>query len=248
MRIEPEELVLPVPNEEEPASTQLLDIRTKLSDKTELAAAAEQQLFTLRDGVEVLWIEIGAVMSDIVDRKLYTYRQDEYGNYFRTAKAYFEYLDAKFSERGWSLSRSTLYRFADDYRLFVKKLGMDAEDCATLGKSTLQRLAPGVRRLVQEDKVEEAKEMVQEVLTAVQTNGGLPAAEVDNAVDDHTGRIMKSLSVEFEPRAFGYKLRKLTLWWGGLPLNVLSDQLTGEQAEWIAKRLGSKFEQEPDNL
>lgn len=239
----PDDVVLP----SEARHVQLVNIKAALVDKAQEALEAEQELFTLRDGVEVLWINIGQVMSDIVDRKLYTYRQDEHGNYFRTAKGYFEYLDRKFAERGWSLSRSTLYRFADDYRLFVKALGMSAEECATLGKSTLQRLAPGVRRLLDAGQESEARELVQEVLVAVENNGGLPATEVDIAVDDATGRVMKSLEVTFEERAVGYRMKSLTLWWGGLPLNLLTQQVTDEQAAWIAKRLGNKFsEKAPD--
>lgn len=220
----------------------LIAIPSPLADKAYLAAEAEQHLFQLRDTVEVLWIEIGAVMSDIVDNKLYQYRQDENGNYFRTAKSYFEYLDKKFTERGWSLSRSTLYRFADDYRLFVKSLGIPVQDCVTLGKSTLQRLAPGVRRLVGDGKPDEARQMVNEVLTAIETNEGLPATEVDLAVDDATGRVMKSLEIGFEPRAVGYKLKKLVLWWSGVAYDLLHGQVTDEQAAWVAKRLGNKFE------
>lgn len=221
-------------------------INQKMADRRYRAAEAEEHLFQLRDTIEVLWIEIGAVMADIIDQKYYKYRQDEDGNYFRTAKGYFEYLDKRFVERGWNLSRSTLYRFADDYRLFVKTLGFSEQDCVTLGKSTLQRLAPGVRRLVEDGKPDEARQMTQEVLTAIETVGGLPPSEVDIAVDDATGRIMKSLAIEFSPTAFGYKVKKLTLWWGGMAYDVAHTVFTEEQAAWLAKRLGNKFGEERD--
>lgn len=207
------------------------------SESSELDAY-ETQLFALRESVEVIWLEIGKILADINDRKLYRYRQDENGNYFRNAKAYFDWLDVRFRERGWNLSQRTLYKYMADHRLYREQLQLAEEDLLLLGKSALEEMAPAVRKLVKEGDIETAASLVNDVLDAARANDGIPLAEVRVAVDEYTGRQSKGLSCEFKNGVFGRRLSKLTLFWGERVIDVLTTEVTPEQENWFRRRLG----------
>ena len=199
----------------------------------------EEKLFLAREEVEVLWLAIGEYCAEIVDKKLYRYARDENGNYFRTAKAYFTDLDRRFRERGWHLSTTTLNRYIQDHRL-VEKYDITPQQALTLGKSNLEAIAPAVRKLEKEGKGDAAIQLVREVVDAAVANEGLPLSEVQQAVSQVTGRVMKGLEVRFEKGMFGQKLSKLILWWDERPHDLLKMEITEEQQQWLQKRLGIK--------
>lgn len=200
----------------------------------------EAHLFAHRRQIEVSWLEIGRLCSEVIDQKLYKFAKDEQGNYFRTAKSYFQDLDRRFHEKGYSVGYSSINRFVADYRLFIDSGRMTPEEAVTVGKENLQIMAPKVRKLEKEGKHEEANQLVQEVTDAAVVMGGLPASEVRNAVDDTDNTIRKGLNLQFSQGAFGYKLDKLLLWWGEKSVDVLKRELTEEQRDWLNRRMGIK--------
>ena len=200
----------------------------------------EHHLFERRQQIEVAWLEIGKMCSEIIDKKLYKYAKDEQGNAFRTAKAYFQDLDRRFHEKGYSVGYSSINRFVADYRLFIDSGRMTPEEAVTVGKENLQIMAPKVRKLEKEGKVEEADALVNEVKDAAMVMGGLPSHEVRNAVDDTDDTIRKGLNLEFKKGNFGFKLEKLLLWWGGHSVDVFKRELSEEQMNWLNKRMGIK--------
>ena len=203
----------------------------------------ETLLFSKREQVEVLWLDIGKLCAHIVDKKLYKQAQDENGNYFRTAKGYFEDLDRRFHERGLNIGKTTMNRFMADYRLFIEGesgVKLTPAEAVTVGKSNLEAMAPAVRKLKKEGRHEDAATLVREVVEAAVATGGLPVSEVNNAVDEYTERVMKGMEVEFTNGMFGKKLSKLVLWWGGAPRDLLTSEVTEEQAAWVLRRLGIK--------
>jgi hypothetical protein len=207
----------------------------------------EGDLFRMRDEIEVIWIEIGKTAAAIVDKKLYLHRKDKDGNYFRTAKAYFQDLDARFAERGQNISYTSINRFVGDYRLFIEGksgVSLTPAQAVLVGKSNLQAMAPAVRQLQKEGRAEEATQLVTEVVEAAIASGGVPTSEVREAVAEVTGGVQKGLSVEFGKGIFGQKVTKVNLWWGGRSINLLKEEVTDEQAEWLGRRLGIK----PGNL
>lgn len=206
----------------------------------EKLAAYEHNLFAHRQQIEVSWLEIGRMCSEIIDQKLYKYAKDESGNHFRTAKSYFQDLDRRFHEKGYSVGYSSINRFVADYRLFIDSGRMTPEEAVTVGKENLQIMAPKVRKLEKEGKHEEANQLVQEVTDAAVVMGGLPASEVRNAVDDSDNTIRKGLNLQFSQGNFGWKLDKLLLWWGNSSVDVLKRELTDDQKEWLNRRMGIK--------
>lgn len=200
----------------------------------------EQALFMRRQQIEVAWLDIGKMCSEIIDNKLYKYAKDEAGNAFRTAKAYFQDLDRRFHEKGYNVGYSSINRFVADYRLFIDSGRMTPEEAVTVGKENLQIMAPKVRKLEKEGKHEEADALVTEVKDAAMVMGGLPSHEVRNAVDDTDDTIRKGLNLEFKRGAFGFKLEKLLLWWGGHSVDVFKRELSEEQMNWLNRRMGIK--------
>lgn len=200
----------------------------------------ESHLFAHRQQIEISWLEIGRMCSEIIDQKLYKYAKDESGNHFRTAKSYFQDLDRRFHEKGYSVGYSSINRFVADYRLFIESGRMTPEEAVTVGKENLQIMAPKVRKLEKEGKKEEADQLVQEVTDAAVVMGGLPASEVRNAVDDTDNTIRKGLNLQFKQGAFGWKLDKLMLWWGNSSVDVLKRELSEEQRDWLNRRMGIK--------
>lgn len=200
----------------------------------------EHALFVRRQQIEVAWLNIGQMCSEIIDKKLYKYAKDEQGNAFRTAKAYFQDLDRRFHEKGYNVGYSSINRFVADYRLFIDSGRMTPEEAVTVGKENLQIMAPKVRKLEKEGKVEEADALVNEVKDAAMVMGGLPSHEVRNAVDDTDDTIRKGLNLEFKKGNFGYKLEKLLLWWGGHSVDVFKRELSEEQMNWLNRRMGIK--------
>lgn len=199
----------------------------------------ENELFALREQCEVLWLRMGQILSRIIDEKLYRLRRDDDGTYFRTATAYVKWLDKQFTEKGWGMSRSTLYRWMRDYRLFVEELGLSEDEALLLGKSNLDALGQGVRRLRQEGNTEAAQQLVADVVEAAKVTGGLPTAEVRAFVDDDTGRVMKGMSADFDKTEMGtYRLSRLTLWWNHTPTNLFDEAMSPAQVEWLCRRLG----------
>lgn len=181
---------------------------------------------------------MGRICSDIAERKLYKYARDENGNYFRTAQAYFKHLDKQFRERGMPISSTTLNKWVGNHRLFIEELGVTEQQALLLGKSNLDQLAPAVRKLVDEGRPEEAKQLVADLAAAAEHTGGLPVKEVAVAIDEYTGRVTKGLSVDFVNGRVGRRLAKLTLWWGERAIDLLSSDLTEEQEAWLLRRLG----------
>lgn len=200
----------------------------------------EHNLFARRQQIEVAWLDIGKMCNDIITQKLYKQAKDESGNHFRTAKAYFQDLDRRFHEKGYSVGYSSINRFVADYRLFIESGRMTPQEAVTVGKENLQIMAPKVRKLEKEGKQEEADQLVQEVKDAAMVMGGLPASEVRNAVDDSDDTIRKGLNLEFKQGAFGFKLEKLLLWWGGKSIDVLKRELSEDQMQWLNRRMGIK--------
>lgn len=203
-------------------------------------AHLEEQLFALRENVEVIWLEMGRLCSTIVDQKLYRFARDEDGNYFRTAQRYFAHLDKRFHERGWDMSRTTLNRWMGTYKLFIEDLHMTPEECRLLGKTNLDLLAPAVRKLRDEGKPEEADALVTEMMAVVYQTQSLPSKVVTEAVDEVTGRVTKGLEVRFQHGAIGQRLVGLTLWWGERPIDLFKSEISAEQMQWVMRRLGQK--------
>lgn len=198
------------------------------------------RLFSLREKVEVIWLQMGRICSEIAEKRLYKFAKDENGNYFRTAQAYFKYLDQRFRERGMPISSTTLNKWVGNHRLFIEEMGLSEEQALILGKSNLEQLAPAVRALRDEGKLEEAQTLVHDLVASATHTGGLPVREVATAIDEYTGRVTKGLSVEFVSGRIGRRLSKLTLWWGERAIDVLSSDLSDEQEAWLLRRLGQK--------
>lgn len=218
------------------------DMEREVSREVELDGI-EEQMFSARDEIEVLWLKMGSLAADIVDKKLYQLRKDENGNHFRTAKAYFQDLDRRFKERGQNFSYTTINRFIDDYRLYLEgKSGvtLTPAEAVLVGKSSLEKMAPAIRKLQKEGKPEEAVALVESVVEAAKAGGGIPTAEVVEAVNEATGRVMKGLNVEFGKGIFGKKVTSLKLWWDGRAIDLLKSEISDEQAEWLQRRLGIK--------
>lgn len=236
---QPSSSALSLPN---PISLLTSSSSTSLIQRSEAAEleSLEDRLFTLREKVEVIWIQMGRICAEIAEKKLYKYARDENGNYFRTAQAYFKHLDQRFHERGMPISSTTLNKWVGNHRLFIEQLGLTEDQALILGKSNLEQLAPAVRKLVDEGKPEEAKTMVMDLVAAAEHNGGLPVREVAIAIDEQTGRVNKGLSVEFVSGRIGKRLAKLTLWWGERPIDMLTTDLTEEQEAWVQRRMGIK--------
>lgn len=200
----------------------------------------EDELFSLREKVEVIWLRMGRICADIAERKLYKYARDEEGNYFRTAQSYFKALDKRFRERGIPISATTLNKWVGNHRLFIETLGLSEEQALLMGKSNLEHLAPAVRALLDQGQAAEATTLVMDLVAAAEHSGGLPVKEVTTAIDEYTGRVTKGLSIEFVTGRVGRRLSKLTLWWGERPLDVLHSDITEEQEAWLLRRLGQK--------
>lgn len=201
----------------------------------------EGQLFAAREGVEILWLKMGEVCREIIKKKLYRLKQDENGNYFRTFKSYADDLEKRFRERGLAMGYTTLNRFVGNHRLYKEEMGLDDEDMVVLGKANLERLAPAVHKLQKEQGDEAAQAFMQDVLESARANGGLPLHEVDVAIDEATGRVTKGLETEFVDGLFGRRLKRLVLWWGGAAIDIMKQEVTEEQAQWLAKRLAVKL-------
>lgn len=210
-----------------------------LDERGERLQALEADLFRLREAAENIWLEIGRICSEIEEYKLYRSTLDEDGNYFRTAKRYFEYLDRRFKERGWHASPGTLNHWIGVYRLFVKEMNFSPDEVASLGVTNVKALAPAVRQLQKEGRMEEARGMVSELIEVAQTYGGIPASEVHTTIDLITGRVDKSLELRFGKALFGFRLDAFRLWWGGKPIDLLAkQQLTDDQRDWVLRRTG----------
>lgn len=215
-----------------------------LDERAQRLEALEGDLFRLREAAENIWLEIGRICSEITEYKLYKHAVDEDGNYFRTAKKYFEYLDRRFDERGWRASPGTLNHWVGIYRLFVEEMQFPAEDVAKLGVKNAKTLAPAVRQLQKEGRGEEAKELVTELVEVAKTYGGIPTSEVNNAIDFLTGRVEKGMEAKFKKALFGYQLDVLRLWWGSKPIDLLAkQQVTDEQYAWVMRRLGQRIDE-----
>lgn len=218
--------------------------QTLLDQRAERLQALEADLFRLREAAENIWLEIGRICSEIIEYKLYKHAVDEDGNYFRTWKAYLEYLDQQFEQRGWKARPATLNRWVGQYRLFVDKLGFELEDVAKLGVKNLMTLAPAVTQLEKEGRIEEAKDLVSEFVEVAKAHGGVPNREVLSAVDFLTGRVEKGLEVTFKKALFGRQLTTFRLWWGGRPIDLLNkQQITDEQYEWVMRRTGQRLDE-----
>lgn len=214
-----------------------------LNDRSERLEVIEAELFRLREAAENIWIRIAELCSEIIEYKLYKHRQDEDGNYFRTWKAYFDYLDHQWEQKGWKRTSATsLNRWVSQYRLYVKELGFDTDDIAKLGVKNLDTLAPAARQLVKEGRTDEVKEAISEFIEVTKVHGGVPNREVMTAVDFLTGRVEKGLEVDFKKAVFGRYLSTFRLWWGGKPIDLLAkQQITDEQYEWVMKRTGQRL-------
>lgn len=214
-----------------------------LDDRTERLQFLEAELFRLREAAENIWLEIARICSEIEEYKLYKHTRDEDGNYFRTARKYFEYLDQRFKERGWHASPGTINHWMGVYRLFVKEMQFSPDEVAALGVTNVKTLAPAVRQLQKEGRTEEAREMVSELVEVAQTYGGVPASEVNSAIDFLTGRVQKGVEAKFKKAMFGYQLDVLRLWWDGKPIDLLAkQQVTENQYTWFMRRLGQRVE------
>lgn len=196
----------------------------------------EQQIFDARQGVDALWLQMGKLCVEILDRKLYKYRQDENGNYYRTAEAYFRDLEKRMRDKGLPMSYTSLNRFVSDIRLYEQHLGYEDMDLLQLGKSALDAIAPTVRKKLKESK-EAAREFVDDLLSAAKANDGLPLSEVQVAVDEATGRVTKGLEVEFKHGLFGQRLSVLKLHWGDDVIDMLHGEVTEEQRDWVLRRM-----------
>lgn len=216
------------------------DIIPAVKTGLELLAEIEEKLFEKRTTMEVLWLEIGGLCSEVVTHKLYRLRRDEQGNYFRTAKAYFQDLERQFKEKGLPMSYTSLNRFISDHRLYKEELGYEDTDLLTMGKCALDQMAPAVRKKLKEEGQEAAKAFVDEVLEAARANDGIPLDEVRKAVDDATGRVTKGLEVSFKDGIFGRVLDRMVLWWNDQPYDVVKQEISEEQAQWVERRLGIK--------
>lgn len=206
----------------------------------QLLGKIEGEIFEARGSIDALWLRMGELCSEVVRHKLYKFKQDENGNYYRTARAYFEGLEKEFKEKGQRLSYTSLNRFVSDHRLYREDLGFEETDMLKLGKSNLDAMAPTVRKMLKEGGKEVAHAFVDDILQSAIANGGLPLHEVEEAVNEETGRVMKGLELEFKDGLFGKGLKKLVLWWGGSPIDLLHSEVTEEQAGWIMKRMGIK--------
>lgn len=206
----------------------------------ELLDKIEAEMFSARGQMEVLWLRIGSLLSEVTKNKLFKFRKDDEGNYYRTATAYFGDLEKRFKEKGLPLSYTGIYRFINDFNLYQRDLGYTDAEMLTLGKSALDEMAPTVRKLMKEHGAEKAREFVDDILESAQANGGLPLSEVRAAVDEATGRVMKGLDVEFKDGLFGRKMARILLWWDGASHDLLKEEINEEQAAWVSKRLSVK--------
>src|SRR5579859_3300319 len=204
-----------------------------MSEELDRLQHLEEELFAAREGIEVLWLKMGEVCSEIIRSKLYRLKQDDEGNYFRTAKSYFMHLDKQFQERGLNMGYTTINRFVVDYRLYKEEMGLEDEDLILLGRTNLYNMAPAVNKLKKEQGPEAAQEFVHGIVDAARANSGIPTHEVAVAIDEATGRVNKGLEAEFIDGIFGRRLKRLVLWWGGSAVDVLKQEVTEEQGLWL---------------
>lgn len=138
----PTDLSLYKPN---PSVAAAFDVDESMSD-ADLTFDAFKKLVLARKTQDLVFLSIGKMLKIFRDRKLYKHLSfDNFGQFLGSEEL--------------SFSREKAYLYIRSYELYVEKLQLNPDEIGKMGVVRLQRMAPIIKDMSNEDAIKEIEEM-----------------------------------------------------------------------------------------